>query len=126
MSTNKVDLIGRVGKDPEIRHTEKSTLATFTFATSEKYKNAKGELIEDTTWHNIVIWGKLAEVAEKYFKRGSFLHLEGKINNRSYETKEGEKRYISEIIVNNFDFLGGEKKEQSNDLPPDNDPEMPF
>jgi single-strand DNA-binding protein len=87
-----------------------SKKASFTIATSDSYKNAKGEKIEDTQWHNIVIWGKLADVAGKYLKKGSEVCVEGKLVHRNYETDKGEKRYITEINVNDLVMLGGKGK----------------
>jgi single-strand DNA-binding protein len=103
---NSVQLIGRLGKDPEVKAFEKNKKASFTIATTDSYKNQKGEKIEDTQWHNVVIWGKLAGVAEKYLKKGNEVAIEGKLIHRSYETN-GEKRYITEINVNDLVMLGG-------------------
>lgn len=95
---NKVQLIGNLGKDPEVINLEGgSKLAKFSLATNESYKNAKGEKVTDTQWHNVVAWGKTAEIAENYLKKGNEVAIEGKLVNRSYETKEGDKRYITEI-----------------------------
>ena len=102
---NSVQLIGRLGKDPEVKSFSKSKKASFTLATTDNYKNQKGEKIEDTQWHNIVIWGKLAGVAEKYLKKGQEVAVEGKLIHRAYETN-GEKRYITEINVNDLVMLG--------------------
>jgi single-strand DNA-binding protein len=107
---NKAILLGRVGKDPEVRHLEGgTTVARFTLATSEKYKNKSGEMVENTEWHNIVAWRQLAELAEKYVHKGDQLYVEGKITNRNYEDKDGNKRYTSEVVVNEMRFLGGSK-----------------
>lgn len=104
---NRVQLIGNLGKDPEtITFDSNRKLTKFSVATNESYSNAKGEKIDETQWHNVVVWGKLAEVAEKYLKKGMEICLEGKLVNRSYETKEGDKRYVSEIVVNEFVMLG--------------------
>lgn len=104
---NSVQLIGRLGKDPEVRTFEKgSKLASFSIATTDAYKNQKGEKVEDTQWHNIVIWGKLAEIAGKYLKKGSEVVVEGKLVHRSYETASGEKKYITEINVNDLVMVG--------------------
>lgn len=105
---NSVQLIGRLGKDPELKSFNNSKKASFTIATTDSYKNQKGEKIEDTQWHNIVIWGKLAGVAEKYLKKGQEIAVEGKLVHRAYETN-GEKRYITEINVNDLVMLGGNK-----------------
>lgn len=107
---NSVQLIGNLGKDPEVKTFDKSKKASFTIATTDSYKNAKGEKVEDTQWHNIVIWGPLAEVAEKYLKKGMEVCVEGKLVHRNYETDKGEKRYITEINVNDMLMLGGKDK----------------
>ena len=104
---NKVQLIGNLGKDPEIKTIESGKkVAHFTMATNEIYKNARGEKVEETQWHNIVAWGGLAEIAEKYLNKGSEVLIEGKITNRSYTDKEGEKKYICEIQANELLMLG--------------------
>jgi single-strand DNA-binding protein len=103
---NKVQLIGNLGNDPEIINLESGkTLAKFTIATNESYKNAKGEKITDTQWHNVVAWGKTAEIIEKYVTKGKEVAIEGKLTSRSYETKEGEKRYITEVVCNELLML---------------------
>jgi single-strand DNA-binding protein len=107
---NSVQLIGRLGKDPEVKKFGNSQKATFSIATTDGYKNAKGEKVEDTQWHNIVIWGKLADVAGQYLKKGSEVALEGKLVHRIWETDKGEKRYITEINVNDFALLGSKQK----------------
>lgn len=95
---NKVQLIGNLGKDPEVISLEGgSKLAKFSVATNESYKNSKGEKVTDTQWHNVVAWGKTAEIAETYLKKGNEVAIEGKLINRTYETKEGDKRYVTEI-----------------------------
>ncbi len=112
MSVNKAILVGNVGKDPEVRHLEGGTsVARFTLATSESYKNKSGELVKNTEWHNIVAWRQLAELAEKYIRKGGQIYVEGKITNRQYDDKEGNKRYISEIVADNIRLLG--RKEDS-------------
>lgn len=104
---NKVQLIGNLGAKPEIRTTESGKkVARFSMATSETYRNAKGEKITETQWHQLVAWGKLAEIAEKYTDKGSELAIEGKLLHRSYEDKEGVKRYVTEIQVNELLMLG--------------------
>jgi len=104
---NSVQLIGRLGKDPEVKTFGEKMKASFSLATSDSYKNQKGEKVQDTQWHNVVIWGKLAGVAEKYLKKGNEVAVEGKLVHRSFETTEGEKRYITEINVNDLVMLGG-------------------
>ncbi len=104
---NKVQLIGHLGGDPEIITLENGgKLAKFSLATNETYKNAEGEKVTDTQWHNIVAWGKMAEIAENYLAKGKEIMVEGKLMSRSYETKEGEKRYITEIKCNELLMLG--------------------
>lgn len=105
---NSVQLIGRLGKDPEIRTFDSGKKQTsFTLATNETYKNQKGEKVEDTQWHNLVIWGKLAEIAAGYLKKGNEVAVQGKLIYRSYETATGEKRTVTEINVNDLVMLGG-------------------
>jgi single-strand DNA-binding protein len=106
---NSVQLIGRLGKDPEIKTLEKSKrkLATVLLATNETYTNQKGEKVEDTQWHNLVVWGRLVNVVSNYLKKGSEIAIEGKLVHRSYETSNGEKKYITEISVNDLVMLGG-------------------
>lgn len=104
---NRVQLIGNLGQDPEIVNMENGgKLAKFSIATSETYKNAKGEKVEDTQWHNIVAWGKTAEIVENFLTKGKQVAVEGKLIHRSYETKEGEKRYITEVKCNELLMLG--------------------
>ncbi len=107
MSVNRVILVGNVGKEPETRYLDSGVaLCKFPLATNEKYKNRSGENVKNTEWHNIILWRKLAEIAEKYVKKGDLLYLEGKIRTRSYDDKEGNKRYITEVIVDNMQMLG--------------------
>ena len=101
MSVNKVFLLGRVGKPVEVRDTDKGKVATFTLATSEFYKDRDGNKKENTEWHNIVAWKGTAEIAEKFVQKGSQIYLEGKIRTRSWD-KDGEKRYVTEIIADNI------------------------
>ncbi len=108
MSTlrNKVQLIGNLGNDPEIITLDSGkTLAKFSMATNESYKNANGEKITDTQWHYVVAWGKTAEIAQKYLSKGKEIAVEGKLNSRHYETKEGNKRYITEIVCSELLLL---------------------
>ncbi len=108
---NKVQLIGNLGNNPEVKTLESGKkMARFSVATSETYRNAKGEKVEETQWHNLVAWGKLAEIAEKFLHKGSEVALEGKLINRSYNDKEGNKKYITEIQVNELLMLGKENK----------------
>jgi single-strand DNA-binding protein len=109
MSTlrNKVQLIGNVGNEPEITNLESGKkVAKFSIATNESYKDSKGEKVTNTQWHNIVAWGKIAEIVEKYVGKGKEVALEGKLTSRSYETKEGEKRYVTEVVVDEILLLG--------------------
>lgn len=104
---NKVQLIGNLGNAPEIRTLESGKkMARFSMATSEVYRNAKGERITETQWHNLVAWGKLAEIAEKFLTKGKEVAVEGKLVSRSYNDKEGNKKYVTEIQVNEMLLLG--------------------
>ena len=104
---NTVQLIGHVGNAPEIVTLESGKkLAKFSIATNESYKNAKGEKITDTQWHNIVAWGKTAELVENYVPKGKEVGVEGKLTSRSYEDKDGIKRYVTEIVCNELLLLG--------------------
>lgn len=108
MSVNKIILIGNLGGDPDVTHLDSgATVAKFSLATSESYKNNSGEKVTDTQWHSVVLWNKLAVLAEKFLNKGSKIYLEGKITYRKYETKEGDTRYMTEIIGNSLTFLGG-------------------
>jgi single-strand DNA-binding protein len=112
---NKVFLIGRLGKDPVIKHFDNGgAIAEFTLATDDTYKDRQGNKVEQTDWHNIKItFPKLAEVAEKYLKKGSLVHIEGKIKTRSYDDKDGNKRYITEVVVEGFKMLDSKKDSNS-------------
>ena len=104
---NRVQLIGNVGNDPEIKNFEgERKLANLTIATKDSYKNDKGEKVEQTDWHRVVAWGKTAEFIEKYVTKGKEIAIEGKLTHRSYEDKNGEKRYITEVVVNDLILLG--------------------
>ena len=104
---NKVQLIGYVGNQPEIRNTENGKkLARFSVATNEVYRNTKGDKVTETQWHNLVAWGKVAELTEKYLGKGSEVAIEGKLINRSYTDKEGNKKYTTEVLVNEVLLLG--------------------
>ncbi len=107
---NKVQLIGNLGNTPEIINLESGKkLAKFAIATNESYKNAKGETVKETQWHNLVAWGKTAEIVEKYLTKGNEVAIEGKLTSRSYEDKEGNKKFITEVVVNELLMLGGKK-----------------
>lgn len=104
---NKVQLIGNLGQDPEIINLESGKkLARFTLATNESYKNAKGEKITDTQWHQIVAWGKTADIIEKYVIKGKEVAIDGKLTTRSWEDKNGMKRYTTEVLCNELLLLG--------------------
>src|SRR5229473_4588921 len=107
MSVNKVILVGRLGRDPETRYTGAGqAVCNFSLATSETYKDKNGERQKRTEWHKIVVWGKQAEIAQQYLKKGSLIFLEGRIQSREWQDKEGQKRTSFEIVANNFRMLG--------------------
>lgn len=137
MSVNRVVLLGRIGKDVEVRDINGTKCATFTLATSEKYKDRNGEVKELTEWHNIVAWRQTAEICEKYVKKGDQLFVEGRIKSRTWETDRGEKRYATDIVADKIELLSKpqsasaapQPRVQSVPLPPAGDPEdgdMPF
>jgi single-strand DNA-binding protein len=108
MSVNKVILVGRLGRDPETRYTGGGqAVANFSVATDETYKDRNGERQKRTEWHKIVVWGKQAEIAQQYLKKGSLIFVEGRIQSREWQDKEGQKRTSFEIVANNFRMLGG-------------------
>ena len=105
---NKVILVGNLGKDPEVRHLEGgNSVANFTLATNEYYKDKQGARVERTEWHNISAWRGLAELAEKYLKKGTQVYVEGKLRTRQYQDKDHQTRYITEIIAEEISLLGG-------------------
>lgn len=105
---NKVQLIGNLGDNPVVKELEGGKkVANFSVATNESYKNAQGEKIVSTEWHNLVAWNKTAEIIEKLLVKGSEVAIEGKLTSRSYENKEGEKKYITEVLVNEVLLLSG-------------------
>ena len=107
MSVNKVILVGNVGADPEVRYIESNTpVCNLRIATSESYKNRNGEKVTTTEWHTVVLWRGLAEIAEKYVKKGMQLYIEGKIRTRSWDDKDGNKRYATEIVADILQLLG--------------------
>ncbi len=118
---NKVILVGNLGKDPEVRHLESGVMvANFTLATTESYKDRNtGERKQQTEWHNIVLWRGLAEVAEKYLKKGNQVYVEGKLRTRSWNDQDGNTRYTTEIVADNMTMLGGRPAASS-----DNNPQM--
>jgi single-strand DNA-binding protein len=107
MSVNKAILIGNLGADPELRYTPAGkAVATFRLATSERWTGQDGQTNERTVWHNIVVWGKQAETVKEYLRKGRQVYVEGRIDNRSYDDKEGNKRYVSEVVAQTVRFLG--------------------
>jgi single-strand DNA-binding protein len=108
MSVNKAILVGRLGRDPETRYTSGGqAVCNFTMATDETYKDRNGERQKRTEWHRIVVWGKQAEIAQQYLHKGSLIFLEGRIQTRQWDDREGQKRTTVEIVANNFRMLGG-------------------
>lgn len=130
-SLNKATIIGRLGADPDVRNTQTGTaVATLSVATSEKYKDKSGELIEKTQWHRITAWGRLAEICQKYLKKGSLAYFEGPIETREWTDKEGVKRYTTEIKALNMQMLGGKSEpdapREAPSLPDNIDDDLPF
>jgi single-strand DNA-binding protein len=108
MSVNKVILVGRLGRDPETRYTSSGqAVCNFTLATDETYKDRAGERQKRTEWHRIVVWAKQAEIAQQYLRKGSLVYLEGRIQTRQWDDREGQKRTTTEIVATNFRMLGG-------------------
>lgn len=108
---NKVQLIGNLGNAPEVKTTEGGKkLVRFNMATNEAYRNAKGEKVTETQWHTIIAWGKVADIAEKFLNKGTEVAIEGKLINRSYNDKEGNKKYITEVQANELLMLGDKAK----------------
>jgi single-strand DNA-binding protein len=111
-SVNKVILIGNLGKDPELKHTGSGTaVATMTVATNERFKDKNGEWQDRTEWHNVVLWQRLAEIAAEYLKKGRSVYVEGRLQTRSWEDKQGQKRYTTEIVASDLVLLGGGRDE---------------
>ena len=109
---NKVQLIGNLGNAPEVKTLESGKkMARFNVATNEVYRNAKGEKVTETQWHNLVAWGKVAEIVEKYLTKGKEVAIEGKLVNRSYNDKDGNKKYITEVQVSELLLLGAKASE---------------
>lgn len=116
---NKVILVGNLGRDPEVRHLENgASVANFSIATSETYKDKNGNRQEQTEWHNIVLWRGLAEIAEKYLRKGSQIYVEGKLRTRSWQDKDGNTRYTTEIVGDNLTMLGARADSGNNAAPP--------
>ena len=104
---NRVQLIGRVGQDPEVKNLERGKkVATITIATNDAYYKDNGDKVEQTEWHRVTAWGKTAEIIEKYVTKGKEIAIEGKLTHRSYDDKNGEKRYVTDIVVNEVLLLG--------------------
>ncbi len=117
---NKVILVGNLGKDPEVRHLENgASVANFSIATSETYKDKNGNRQEQTEWHNVVLWRGLAQIAEKYLKKGSQIYIEGKLRTRSWQDKDGNTRYTTEVVGDQMTMLGG-RSSGGNDTPNSN------
>jgi single-strand DNA-binding protein len=128
-SVNRVILLGNIGKDPEVRETKAGNIVNLTMATSEKYTDKSGQKQENTEWHNLVVFGKLADVVAKYVKKGDKLYVEGSITTRKWEDKEGNTRYTTEVKVRDLTMLGGgEKKAQpvAAGIDEDEESDLPF
>jgi len=116
---NKVILVGNLGKDPEVRTLENGAkVANFTLATSETYKNKEGQRVTTTEWHNIVLWRGLADIAERFLRKGNQVYIEGKIKSRTWDDKDGNKRYITEILGDNLTMLGSKRDSDNSDSTP--------
>ena len=113
MSVNKVILIGNCGGTPQIRTAGDQKVASFNLATTEKYKGKDGNMVESTEWHNITIWGRLAEVVERYVDKGSPLYIEGKIKTEKFTGKDGQEKFITRIIASSLQLLGGKRDESA-------------
>lgn len=113
---NKVILVGNLGKDPEVRHLDNGrAVANFSIATSEVYKNKQGERVTNTEWHNVVLWTPLAEIAEKFLKKGSQVYIEGKLTTRSWDDQDGNKRYTTEVVGREMTLLGSRSESGASD-----------
>jgi single-strand DNA-binding protein len=132
---NKVLLIGNLGADPEFRSTPSGTsVATFNIATSDRWTGKDGEPEERTEWHRIVAWGKLAEISRDYLRKGKQVFIEGRLQTRSWEDREGQKKYVTEVVANQMLMLGRAEKEsatiaepeQAESFPPEGDNDLPF
>ena len=108
---NRVILIGRLGKDPEVRRLETgAVVAKFSLATNESYKDKEGNRVDQTEWHNVVVWRTQAEIAEKYLKKGMLVYVEGKLTHREYTDKDNQKKYFTEVVANNFQMLESKRE----------------
>ena len=136
---NKVILVGNLGKDPEVRHLDNGrAVANFSLATSETYKNKQGERVTNTEWHNVVLWSPLAEIAEKFLKKGGQVYIEGKLTTRSWDDQDGNKRYTTEVVGRELTLLGGKPEGGSSssnesmadspvsNIPEDDTDDLPF
>lgn len=124
-SVNKVILIGNLGKDPDLRYTPSGqAVATFSLATNDRYKDKDGQMVERAEWHNIVVWGKQAETTKEYLKKGRQIFVEGRIAYRTYDDREGNKRYITEVVAQRIQFLG-RREETPETVPAEPDMEAP-
>lgn len=124
---NKVTLVGHLGKDPEVRRFDNGAVCNFSLATNESYKDKDGNRVDQTEWHNISIWRPgLVDVAEKYLQKGSFIYAEGKLRTRSWDDQDGNKRYTTEVLIDNFKMLdkAGGSNDKRTSLPPKED-DMP-
>lgn len=122
---NKVVLIGNLGRDPEIRYTAtKQAVAKVSLGVTRTYKAKNGEKVDQTDWVNVVFWGKLAEITEKYVHKGDTILAEGRLQTRSYETKEGEKRYVTEVVAENMLMLGSKNHNNGNGAAPKTEAEI--
>lgn len=131
-SVNKAILVGNLGADPELRYTASGTaVAGFNMATTERYKDKSGELQERTEWHSIVCWGRMGELANEYLRKGRSVYIEGRIQTRNYEDKDGIKRYRTEIVAQQMQFLGGRAQSDQPSTPTEttssapSEPELP-
>lgn len=132
-SLNKVLLIGNLGSDPELRFTPSgAAVCNFSLATNKRYTDRNGDKKEETQWHRIVLWQKLAETASQFLKKGSCVYIEGELQTRSWETDDGEKKYVTEVVGRNMQFMdratgeGGVNGKGSSSPPPPNDDDLPF
>lgn len=123
---NKVILLGNLGRDPEIRNLESGArVASFSLATNRTYKSQEGKKVDETEWHNVVLWGNLADLAEKFLAKGRQVYIEGRIRTRQWEDKEGQKRYTTEIVGENMTFVGGGRDQRDDAPPPPSDDDAP-
>ena len=118
-TVNKVILVGRLGGDPELRYTPSGkAVANYSLATNRVWKDQDGNPKENTDWHRIVVWGKLAEITGEWLKKGSYVYLEGRLQTRSYEDSNGVKKYVTEVVASDMEMLGRKGEGASGDQPP--------